>query len=82
MNHLDHIKEWKLYRAIYDEMGLHTIEGERPQEEFEKLLANTNFEWIIGYKPSPDYTTICVVLEGNKEVLECVLKLIHDDETR
>ena len=73
MNHIERIKEWKLYRVVYDQMGLRATEGERPAEEFEKLCNNCDIGWLIGYKPSLDYATICTVLEGNKEVLEFVL---------
>lgn len=54
--------------------GIRIVEGERPTKEFEKLQDSCDIRWIIGYKPSLNYTTICIVLESKREILEYVLE--------
>ena len=80
------VKDWKLLRCIYDEMGQYAIEGERYKGEvgdrFEKALAKGHGEvgWIIG-KPIKHSggVTVKVILEGDKDILEYVLRLVQKD---
>lgn len=76
-------KGWKLLRCIYDEMGQYAVEGESSGEEdnqFEKALAKDygSVGWIIG-QPIKLTTSVHVrvILEGEKEILEYILKLIR-----
>ena len=70
-------KNWKIYRAIYDQMGLFVIEGENPKERFEKYHQEEygELKYIIGLDIGG---TIRVELEGKKETLEYVLELIQN----
>ncbi len=73
--------KWKLYRCIYDEMGLSCVEGETGHEEqFKKHVKEGHYEisWLIG--TAHDYhgnTIIRTELEGKKENLDLVLELIN-----
>ena len=75
--------EWKLFRCMYDEMGMYAIEGEGTDGRFEKALAvdYAAVGWLIGQPVSYNgMVVVKVILEGEKEVLQYVLNLIGKDD--
>lgn len=74
-------KDWKLYRCIYDEMGLRCVEGQSFDGElFKRLVKEEHYEisWLIGTAIKLDNGNICIrtELEGKKENLELVLEML------
>lgn len=77
------VKDWKLLRCTYDYSGMTAIEGEYSDEDrFERFLAKGygSVGWIIG-KPIKHSggVTVKVILEGDKDILEYVLRLVQKD---
>lgn len=76
-------KNWKIYRAIYDEMGLFSIEGEGPKDRFAKAIKDGYGElcYIIGSEyDNNGHVVIRTELQGKKENLEYVLELISREK--
>ena len=76
------MEDWKLYKCLYDYMGMETIEEEDPKR-FKEILEkypDKDIGWFIGtaipVDHMPNGVAIKIELEGSKENLEKVLELI------
>ena len=80
MNKYEHMKNWKLCRAIYDPQGLYMVEDEDPgrYKDFFKRKGYGDSGHVLAVVEDIDGKTyVDVKLEGEKEVLEEILELIN-----
>ena len=81
------ISKWKMYRVIYDYDGMYFVEGDTADAiEWKRALAeakneDTETSWIIGepVKRNGDII-IKTILQGSKQILEMVLKLLQAED--
>lgn len=74
------MKNWKLIKCIYDEMGMRCNEIEDPEQFAENVKNEAQISWCIAtIKDFHQRKIARIELEGSKENLEFVLKIINDN---